>query len=199
VLLEQVLQWITQYGYAAIFFLLVFGIVGLPIPDETMLTFVGYLIYKGRMHYVPALAAAFLGSITGITISYVLGRTLGLLLVQRYGKYIHLTQEKLDHVEQWFERIGHWTLTFGYFIPGVRHFTAYVAGAAGLPYREFALYAYSGGILWSVTFISLGYFFGDRWDWVLQRMHGGAAAVLIFGSGAVISYFIFRKLFKRKK
>jgi membrane protein DedA with SNARE-associated domain len=199
VLLEHVLQWITQYGYAAIFFLLVFGIVGLPIPDETMLTFVGYLIFKGRMHYFPALAAAFLGSITGITISYFLGRSLGPALVQRYGRYIHLTQEKLDHVEEWFQRIGHWALTFGYFIPGVRHFTAYVAGASGLPYREFALYAYSGGILWSVTFISLGYFFGERWDWVLERMHGGMATVVIFGGGAVVSYFIFRKLFKRKK
>ncbi len=44
---HQVLEWITQYGYLAIFCLLMFGIVGLPVPDETLLTFSGYLIYKG--------------------------------------------------------------------------------------------------------------------------------------------------------
>ena len=46
---QQVLAWITQYGYLAIFFLLVFGIIGLPIPDETMLTFSGYLVYMGHL------------------------------------------------------------------------------------------------------------------------------------------------------
>ena len=46
---QQILAWITQYGYLAIFGGLVFGIVGLPVPDETLLTFTGYLIFKGHL------------------------------------------------------------------------------------------------------------------------------------------------------
>ena len=45
----QFFVWIAQYGYLAIFCLLMFGIVGLPVPDETLLTFTGYLVYKGTL------------------------------------------------------------------------------------------------------------------------------------------------------
>ena len=60
--------------------------------------------------------------------------------------------------------MGHWALTFGYFIPGVRHFTAYAAGMSELEAPQFALFAYSGAVLWVGTFLSLGYFLGERWD-----------------------------------
>ncbi|HKC10930.1 MAG TPA: DedA family protein, partial [Vicinamibacteria bacterium] len=69
------MQWIAHYGYVAIFSLLVLGIIGLPIPDETLLLFVGYLIYKGQLRAIPSLASAFLGSLCGITLSYAVGRT----------------------------------------------------------------------------------------------------------------------------
>jgi membrane protein DedA with SNARE-associated domain len=196
-LLDNVLHWITVYGYAGIFCLLVLGIVGLPVPDETLMTFVGYLVYKGQMQFAPAFTAAFLGSICGITISYLLGRKLGLPLVHRYGKYLHFGQAELDRVHNWFHRIGRWTLTFGYFVPGVRHFTAYVAGTAYMPYPEFAAFGYSGGLLWCLTFVSLGYFFGDRWERILQRMHQNILFAVIVAGSVALSYFIFRKLMKR--
>jgi membrane protein DedA with SNARE-associated domain len=46
---QHVLAWIAQYGYLAIFSLLVLGIVGLPVPDETLLTFTGYLVFRGHL------------------------------------------------------------------------------------------------------------------------------------------------------
>jgi membrane protein DedA with SNARE-associated domain len=199
VLLDNILQWITVYGYAGIFCLLVLGIVGLPVPDETLMTFAGYLIYKGEMQFVPALTAAFLGSICGITISYWLGRKLGLALVHRFGKYVHFGQAELDRVHNWFHRIGRWTLTFGYYVPGFRHLTAYVAGTADMPYPEFAIFAYAGGFLWCLSFISLGYIFGDRWEWILQRMHQNILFAVIALGCVVLSYFIFRKLVKRSR
>ncbi|HTY37004.1 MAG TPA: VTT domain-containing protein, partial [Bacteroidota bacterium] len=66
-------------------------------------------------------------------------------------------------VNRWFDKIGKWTLTIGYFIPGVRHFTALIAGASQLQYPSFALFAYSGGFVWSLTFITLGYYLGETW------------------------------------
>lgn len=47
--------WITHYGYVAIFVLLMLGIVGLPVPDEALLTFVGYLSFKGDLQVVTSL------------------------------------------------------------------------------------------------------------------------------------------------
>ena len=168
---QQVLAWISQHGYPAIFVLLVFGIVGLPVPDETLLTFTGYLIFKGHLKLAPAFCSALLGSICGITFSYALGRTFGLALIHRYGKYVGFTEQRIRKVHEWFERVGRWGLTFGYFIPGVRHFTAYAAGMSYLEVHEFAAFAYSGAFIWAATFITLGYFLGERWQSVSAEVH----------------------------
>ena len=50
---STVLQWVATYGYVAIFSLLVFGIVGLPVPDEFLLTGCGFLVYQGHLQLVP--------------------------------------------------------------------------------------------------------------------------------------------------
>ena len=196
--LETVLHWISVYGYEAIFVLLVLGIVGLPVPDETLLTFTGYLVYKGQMTFEGALTAACLGSGCGITISYFLGKKLGLALLHRYGKYVRLTTEKIDRVHAWFHDIGRWTLTFGYFVPGIRHFTAYIAGTAELPYREFAVFAYSGSLLWSLTFISLGYFFGEQWNSMLELAEHYISQASFAAAIFLVGYLLWRFLFRRK-
>jgi membrane protein DedA with SNARE-associated domain len=168
--MEMLAQWVSHYGYAAIFSLLVLGIVGLPVPDEWLLTFAGYLVYKNHLHLWPTFASALLGSMCGITISYGLGRSLGLFLVHHYGRFFRITPEDLTRVHVWFERFGTWTLLIGYFIPGVRHLTAVIAGTSKERYLLFAIYAYSGALLWVTTFISLGYYFGDEWSHVLKQV-----------------------------
>ncbi len=161
--MDTLLAWISQYGYAGLFALLVFGIVGLPIPDETLLVFSGYLIYRGRLHPWFTFLAGFAGSSCGISLSYIIGRTLGYGFVHRYGRYVRLNEQRVDRIKDWFHRIGDWLLTVCYFIPGVRHFAALVAGMSHLEYRTFALFAYSGAALWVGTFLTLGYFVGESW------------------------------------
>ena len=196
---QQVLAWITQYGYLAIFFLLVFGIIGLPIPDETMLTFSGYLVYSGSLSLPLTFATALAGSVTGITISYCLGRIFGMQVVHKYGRYLHITEAHIAKAHAWFERVGHWALTVGYFIPGVRHFTAYAAGISELHPRHFALYAYSGAILWVSTFISLGYFLGERWKAVQANIHHYLLEMSLATAVVVIAYFVWWWVRKRKR
>ncbi len=190
---HQVLGWITQYGYLAIFALLMFGIVGLPVPDETLLTFCGFLIYRGRFAFYLTFAAALAGSVCGITLSYVLGRTFGLALIHRYGRYLRITENHITKAHAWFARVGHWGLTFGYFIPGVRHFTAYAAGMSEVEYPQFAAFAYSGGILWVATFLSLGYFLGERWEAVEKNIHHYLLWITIAAAIALAGYLVWRK------
>jgi membrane protein DedA with SNARE-associated domain len=163
------------------------------VPDETLLTFSGYLVYKGHLSLPLAFGTALAGSASGITISYWLGRTFGVALIHRYGKYLHLTEARIHEVHNWFERVGHWGLTFGYFIPGVRHFTAYAAGMSEVEPHQFALYAYSGACLWVGTFLTLGYFLGERWEAVQKDVD----KYLMWGAGAmavaVIGYVVWRR------
>ena len=68
-----------------------------------------------------------------------------------------------------------------------------------MPYPEFATFAYSGAFIWCLSFISLGYIFGDQWEWILKRMHENILVAVIAIGSMVLSYLIFRKLMKRSK
>ncbi len=169
--MEPLLAWLSHYGYAGLFGLLALGIVGLPIPNETLLVFSGYLIFKGRLQAGLTFAAAFGGGACGISLSYLIGRTVGYKVVSRYGKYLRITPERLERVHRWFQSIGDWLLAIGYFIPGVRHVTALIAGMSHLEYRTFALFAYSGAAVWTGLFLLLGYLVGENWQAALGLIH----------------------------
>lgn len=158
---ETLSLWLIHYGSFALFFLLTLGIIALPIPEETLMVLAGILMHKGLLHIPPTVIATYAGSICGISISYLLGRTLGNYFIHKYGSWIGLTEQRLQQAHSWFERFGKWALLIGYFIPGVRHFTGFSAGVTKLEYKQFAIFAYVGAILWGTLFLSLGYFFGN--------------------------------------
>ncbi len=169
--MDALIHWISLYGYPGLTALLMLGIVGLPIPDETLLVFAGFLISQGKLSPAPTFLAGFAGAVSGISLSYLLGRILGRTVVDRYGRYLHLTHERLSRIECWFERAGDWLLPLGYFIPGVRHFTALTAGIVRLPYPRFSLFAYTGAALWVAAFLTLGFFVGDHWRDAMSYIH----------------------------
>jgi membrane protein DedA with SNARE-associated domain len=77
----------------------VLGIIGLPVPDEILMTFSGYLISKGKLHYFPTVTVSVLGSYIGMSISYFIGHKFGYPLLEKYGRKIHITKEKLDKTQ----------------------------------------------------------------------------------------------------
>ncbi len=185
--------WLSHYGYFGLFSLLMLGIVGVPIPEETLLTFAGVLVYRGRLELVPTLVAAFLGSCCGITVSYGLGRAFGRVLTTRFGRLLHVEPGKLEQVHGWFERVGHWALLWGYFLPGIRHVTALLAGASRLKYADFSLFAYAGALVWSLTFVSLGTLAGRQWARVSEQVHRH----LLIASGVVVASLVIAYVVRR--
>jgi membrane protein DedA with SNARE-associated domain len=109
--------------------------------------------------------------VTGITVSYLVGRYAGRSVILRLGRFLHVTEARLDMARNWLERRGRWALVFGYFVPGIRHVTAIVAGASGLRWSAIAPFAYGGALLWSATFILAGYFLGDATPRVAPFLH----------------------------
>lgn len=191
--MDLIVNWVTQYGYIAIFSLLMLGIVGIPIPDETLLVFCGYMVSRGNLEPVPTLLTALLGSTCGITVSYTIGRTLGLGFIHKYGRYIHVTEDRLNGVHKWFDRVGHWALFIGYYIAGVRHFSAILAGTSKLEYRTFALYAYSGAFVWVCTFLSIGYYFGEHWKEASELVHKNLLWISLAAITAAVAYYVYRR------
>ncbi len=182
-------HFVAQYGYAAIFCLLMLGIVGPLIPDETILVLAGIAIHRGTLAWPGTLGAAYAGSVCGISLSYALGRAgCGFVMRRVPAHYVEL-------VKDYFLRYGRWTLCFGYFVVGVRHFTALVAGLSKMPLPGFALFAYSGGLVWVSAFLALGYFVGDQWEKWARYLHGG---FLVAAAGIVIGVLVWTRLHRAK-
>ncbi len=177
--METAQQWIIGYGYVALFSILMLGIIGAPFPDDLVLLFSGYLISAGYLKPVPALASAFFGSVCGITVSYGLGRLLGFPAVERYGHHLRIKQETYHRMSDWYNRFGRWGLLIGYFIAGVRHWTAFLAGVSKLKMPSFALFAYTGALLWAVSLLSTGYVLGEEWTCLAR--HRGCYPYLFAG------------------
>src|SRR5215467_10331225 len=152
---QSMALWIGQYGYSAIFFLLIGGIVGVPVPDQLLLVISGYLVLTHSLSLVPTLLAAISGSIVGISLSYGLGRGSGSCVSK-----VRFAANRLQTARQWFERFGRWTLVFGYFIPGIRNLIGFTSGIMRLKIRYFAPYAYAGAVISSVSCVLAGYFLG---------------------------------------
>lgn len=196
---DLLLHWLTHYGELALFAFLALGILGLPIPDETLLAFAGYLIAKQKLSLPATMICGFLGAVFGITLSYLMGYTLGHLILEKIGPKIGITDKSIEKVQNWFNRIGKWTIFFGYFIPGVRHVTGYLAGATRLNFFSFALFAYLGALIWSQTFIFLGYYFGNQWHKMLDLVLDYMWYVFFACIGILLFYLIRKIYYSRKK
>jgi membrane protein DedA with SNARE-associated domain len=193
--MEPIFHWIAQYGYVAIFALLMLGIIGVPVPDEILLTFAGSLVFKQQLAFLPTIAAAFLGSVCGISLSYVLGRSLGMYLVNVAGRFLHVNHDKMDHVRAWYDHKGKYALLLGYFLPGIRHLVAFVAGSSKLRPTVFASFAYTGALLWSLSFVTLGYFLGEQWAETSPTIHRLSLAL----SGIVLAVAILVVIVRRRQ
>ena len=194
---QQIWELLIQYGYWGILIALVGGIVGLPIPDEFLLTFVGYSVSKGTMSGVLAFLSGLTGAILGITLSYILGLKLSLPILNKYGPKIHIKENLIKKTHVLFERYGPFLLVIGYYIPGVRHLTAYFAGMSNLTFWKFCLYAYSGAFIWVSTFIGLGWKLSDKWNFVQYSLHHYGIRILTIL--AVVIFIVWLCLKKKKK
>jgi membrane protein DedA with SNARE-associated domain len=184
---RELVTLLIRYGPPILFLAQVFGIFGLPIPDELLLTIAGALVAKRVLDGAPIVVAAIGGCLAGVTLSYLVGRFLGhALLGPAAGRH----RRAIERARHWFARFGNWLLAFGYFIPGVRHVTAIMAGSSSLEYGTFAKYAYPGGVLWCGVFLGLGYYAGDRWPEVAHTARsrftvGALLLVCVAGLSAI--------------
>jgi membrane protein DedA with SNARE-associated domain len=186
--------FIAHYGYFAIFGLLMLGIVGPLIPDETILVLAGVAVHRGQLDYSTTITTAFAGSLCGITVSYVLGRTGVILVLERFEPMHRYVGRHMPQVETWFRRYGKWTLFFGYFIAGLRHFTALTAGLSRVKVSTFAAYAYPGGLVWVFCFVSIGYYLGAEWESLVARFHrGGGIAIAVLAAISLAGWWLRRR------
>lgn len=188
---QLLFHYITQYGYVGLYLIVGISILGLPVPDEFLMTFVGFLTYSGQLNTVSAILFAAMGCCTAVTIEYLLGLFFQQKVLVLLKK--HAGSSKIEKVLNWYLQHGGKLLTAGYFIPGVRHISGYVAGMSRMSYRKFATFAYLGAFLWTTLFISLGRILGSRWETLMPIIHRYSRILGITTIVFILIVFLFYK------
>jgi membrane protein DedA with SNARE-associated domain len=180
--LQPVLE---HYGYLAVGGFVLLEDFGVPVPGEAILIAAAIFAGTGHMSIALVILVATSGAIIGDNIGFTVGHFGGRPLVERFGRYIFLTPERLDRAEDYFNRHGGKVVVFARFVQGLRQLNGILAGTAGMHWLKFLAFNALGGVLWVCTWALLGYFAGenisqiyaefDRYKWLVI----GVAVVLV--------------------
>lgn len=153
---------LNHYGYLAVAGLVLLEDFGVPVPGETVLILGAVYAGTGRLSVWLVGLLAFLGAVTGDNIGFAIGHFGGRRLVERFGRYVLLTPERLDKAEQFFERRGASIIIVARFIEGLRQANGIIAGTTGMHWARFLAFNAIGALLWVGMWTSIGYFSGDH-------------------------------------
>jgi membrane protein DedA with SNARE-associated domain len=163
-MLASLAHWVQTFvgthGLWAVFVLMTAGSALIPIPSEVTLIYAGYLVSQGRLAYLPAVAVAILGDLTGALISWAIGAygvDLAILRVEH-------NRRRIDQAHRWFERYGGRVVFFCRMLPLARCFVSLPAGAARMPLRRFLPLTAAGSAIWAALLIWVGDLAGANWN-----------------------------------
>jgi membrane protein DedA with SNARE-associated domain len=140
---------------------------GVIVPGETLVIIGGFYARLGEL-WLPGVAfVAIVGAVLGDNVGYWIGRRYGRGFLERHGRKLFVTPERLEAAEGYYRRHGGKTVFLGRFIPVVRSVGFIVAGVAHMEWRRFILYDVAGAVIWGIGHSLLGYALGasyQRWE-----------------------------------
>jgi membrane protein DedA with SNARE-associated domain len=191
-LVTLVTNIVTSLGLPGVFLLLVLGSSGIPVSSEAVMLFAGFDVYRGHFSLFDIIAVGIAGDLTGATIAYLIGYYGRMELVHRHGKKIHLTVQRMQRVERWFDRRGAQAVLISRVLPLIRAYTSFPAGAARMRYPKFILLSFAGGLPWIAAWGILGRELGSSYHSVQNQLHYvDIAAVVIIVAG--LAYLLLRR------
>lgn len=159
-LANGVLAALQAMGYPGIAAIVGLESMGLPLPGETTLLAASYLAATGHLSLPLVIGSAAIGAIVGDSAGYAIGRMGGRRFLERHGRWIGLSKDKLAKADRYFARHGAKTVFFGRFIAVLRILAGPLAGASKMPYRRFLAANVAGALTWATTMGTLAFFFG---------------------------------------
>jgi len=172
-------QIINTWGYAAIALIVLLGNLGLPVPEETVLTVSGYLAWQGQLRFPAVVTVSIVSAVTGDNLAYWLGRRYGQRLLARVTA---ATPARIERMQRLVRRYGALAVFMARFVAGLRFMAGPLAGSAGLGPMRFFVANLLGAIVYVPTMVGMGYAIGyglgDRID-QLRRAAGRAEGIVL--------------------
>jgi membrane protein DedA with SNARE-associated domain len=162
---EEVLTALLVYGYPVLGLILLFGAIGLPLPDGVATTVAGSLAAQGRLDWAWAGTITVTASILGDAVGYGLGRVLSKEVLERYGRWFGYTSARQARVQSLFDQWGSLTVfitrTFMSYLSSV---ASLLAGMSHFRLSKFLAIALVGRLMWTAAYLGLGYAIGADWE-----------------------------------
>ena len=169
----------------------------IPLPSELIMPLAGWMLVKEQsqpaIYTLVAGAYGALGCVIGSVVAYGVGMWGGRPLLEKYGKYILVSNHDLDLADRWFEKRGDWIIFGSRLLPVVRTFISLPAGIARMHFVKFVIYTFLGSFIWCAGLAYGGYRLGEHWEQIrtVMRPFDPFIGALII---ALIAFYIYRHL-----
>lgn len=200
-MLDGLVDWVTQIvetlGYGGVAGLVALENVFPPIPSEVILPLAGFVAGQGDASLVGMVVAATIGSMLGAFLLYGIAAGVGPFrlrrFVVRFGGWFGLDEADLDRTEQWFDRRADWAVLLGRCVPLIRSLVSIPAGFRRMPLARFGVLTVIGSLVWNAALIGAGYFLGERWEQVGDRLELFQTVVLV-AIAIGMGWFVWRRI-----
>ncbi|MFD4764434.1 DedA family protein [Streptomyces sp. NPDC058439] len=189
---------LDHWGYWAVGGLIFVEDFGIPVPGETILIAAAVYAGAGQLNIIAVIAIGVLAAILGDNVGYLIGRTGGHALVQRYGRYVFLPPERYEKAEKFFTRHGGKVVTVARFVEGLRQVNGIIAGAAEMPWIRFVAFNALGAALWVGLWAGVGYFAGNHITTIYTEVNRYSTYLLI-ALGVLILALVARAVVSRRR
>lgn len=193
------LNIVDRAGYPGLFLVMAVGNMGMPVGTEFVVPAAGALAATGHLSSVwLAGLVATLGEVTGGLILYAVGYAGGRPFVTRYGRFLKVSEEKLDAFDAFYQRHGNIVVFICRFLPFVRGVSALPAGVSRMPKLYFIAYTAAGSAVFCFGLAYLGSLFGRHFNEIAPLIHKASTA-LVAVIALAIAYFVVERIVRSRR
>jgi len=183
---STVILIIERTSYVGIFVLMALESANIPIPSEIIMPFSGYLVFQEKFNFIWVVFWGALGNLIGSIVSYYLGFFGGRRFLEKYGRFLFVSEHDLNLADSWFKRYGTITIFASRVLPVVRTFISFPAGIAKMNIWKFSIYTFAGSFIWSYFLTYVGVIMGENWTQLevyFRKFDWAIILIIIIGIG----------------
>jgi membrane protein DedA with SNARE-associated domain len=188
---------ISSLGYLGVGAMMAIESACIPLPSEIIMPFAGFLVAQGKFTLLGVTLAGALGCVVGSIVAYAVGIYGGRAFIEKYGKYILISNHDLEVADKFFNKYGSSAIFLSRLLPVVRTFISLPAGIAKMNFLKFVIYTFLGSLPWCYVLAYIGKKLGDNWDTLGVYFHKFDVVILLIILFGVVWYI--RRHLKQEK
>lgn len=193
-IIKFIVDFVGDFGYFGIFFMMFLESSFFPFPSEVVMIPAGYLVFKGEMSLILVFLCGVFGSLMGAIFNYYLCYFFGRNLIKKYGKFVGISEAKMQKFENFFQKHGEISTFTCRLIPGIRQYISLPAGLAKMNLFKFCFYTSFGAAIWVAILIGVGYFAGNNEELIKNELHTITLILVVFVIFIILLYIKIYKL-----